>query len=277
MKPDRIERAHLRDPRDLSHTMHRYPAPAELAGVVQRFWVPVWSVPPGREATQRVLQYPCGLVVVTPDYARFYGVVAGLSTTTLTGDGWAVGVMLEPAGGFLVAGRTMADFKDRHVDLGEVLVDADAVVDAVRTAMDRPLLLASHTRATDAMTGALRRHAPVDGEGRLINDIVAFVENDPEVLRVAQVCERFGLSERALQRLVRRRVGLSPKWLIQRRRLQEASVRLRENPASLATVATDLGYADQPHFTRDFRAITGMTPGDFAGRYAAVEAGEGRE
>lgn len=277
MKPDRIERAHLRDPRDLSHTMHRYPAPAELAGVVQRFWVPVWSVPPGREATQRVLQYPCGLVVVTPDYARFYGVVAGLSTTTLTGDGWAVGVMLEPAGGFLVAGRTMADFKDRHVDLAEVLVDADAVVDAVRTAMDRPLLLASHTRATDAMTGALRRHAPVDGEGRLINDIVAFVENDPEVLRVAQVCERFGLSERALQRLVRRRVGLSPKWLIQRRRLQEASVRLRENPASLATVAADLGYADQPHFTRDFRAITGMTPGDFAGRYAAVEAGEGRE
>jgi AraC-like DNA-binding protein len=63
---------------------------------------------------------------------------------------------------------------------------------------------------------------------------------------------------------------LSPKWLIQRRRLQEASVRLRSDPASLADVAADLGYADQPHFTRDFRSVTGMTPGEFAARYRAV-------
>ena len=71
-----------------------------------------------------------------------------------------------------------------------------------------------------------------------------------------------------MQRLTRRRVGLSPKWLIQRRRLQEASVRLRDKPASLADVAADLGYADQPHFTRDFRSVTGMTPGEFAVRYS---------
>lgn len=267
MKPDRIERAHLRDPRDLSHTMHRYPAPGELAGLVQRFWIPVWSVEPAREATQRVLQYPCGLIVVTPDYARFYGVVAGLSTTTLTGDGWAVGVMLEPAGGFLVAGRSMADFRDRHVDLAEILHDATTLTATVRAAMARPLLPASHARAMDAMTAVLRRHVPIDDEGTLVNDVVAYVEEHPDVTRVAQVGEHFNLSERALQRLTRRRVGLSPKWLIQRRRLQEAAARLRETPSSLADVAVDLGYADQPHFTRDFRAVTGMTPGDFAARY----------
>ena len=158
MKPDRIERAHLRDPRDLSHTMHRYPAPAELAGLAQRFWIPVWSVDAGQEATQRVLQYPCGLVVVTADYARFYGVVSGLSSTTLTGDGWAVGVMLEPAGGALVAGRSMADVRDRHVDLAEVLPHAEVVVAAVREAMRRPLLEAAHTRA---MSVADRGTAPV--------------------------------------------------------------------------------------------------------------------
>ncbi len=255
--------------------MHRYPAPAELAGLAQRFWIPVWSVEPGREATQRVLQYPCGLVVVSGEYARFYGVVAGLSSTRLTGDGWAVGVMLEPAGGFLVAGRSMADVRDRHVDLAEVLADAGPVVASVREAMRRPLLPAAHTRAMAALTTALRPFAPVDDEGVLINEVVAFVENDPQVVRVAQVCERFDLSERSLQRLTRRRVGLSPKWLIQRRRLQEASVRLRDRPGSLADVAADLGYADQPHFTRDFRAVTGMTPGEFAVRFAPPEEGPG--
>ena len=271
MKPDRIERAHLRDPRDLSHTMHRYPVPAELAGVAQRFWIPVWSVDAGRETTQRVLQYPCGLVVVSPDYARFYGVVAGLSSTTLRGDGWAVGVMLEPAGGLLVAGRSMAEFRDRHVDLAEVLPGAGPVIAAIREAMRRPLLPAAHTRAMAELTAALRPFGPVDDEGVLINEVVAFVEGDPQVVRVAQVCERFELSERSLQRLTRRRIGLSPKWLIQRRRLHEASARLRDHPTSLADVAADLGYADQPHFTRDFRTVTGMTPGEFAARYAPPE------
>jgi AraC-like DNA-binding protein len=268
MKPDRIDRAHLRDPRDLSHTMHRYPPPVDLAGLVQRFWVPVWSVEPGHEAPQRVLQYPCGLIVISPDYARFYGVVAGLSTTVLSGDGWAVGVMLEPAGGSLVTGRPMADFRDRSVDLAEVLADAPAVIAAVRAAMQRPRLVAGHIAATRVLAAALRRHLPVDDEGALINDVVAVVESDPEVVRVAQLCERFGLTERTLQRLVRRRVGLSPKWLIQRRRLHEASARLRDRPGSLADVAAALGYADQPHFTRDFRSVTGMTPGEFAARFA---------
>jgi len=101
---DRIERAHLKDPADASHRMYRYGVAPEFDGLLQRFWIPVWSVPPGREAPQRVLQYPVALVVVSPDYARFYGVVPGLSTTTLTGTGWAVGVMCAPAAGALVAG-----------------------------------------------------------------------------------------------------------------------------------------------------------------------------
>jgi AraC-like DNA-binding protein len=58
---------------------------------------------------------------------------------------------------------------------------------------------------------------------------------------------------------------LSPKWLIQRRRLHEAAGLLAagEMP-DLATVAARLGYADQAHLTRDFRTVTGMTPGEYA-------------
>jgi AraC-like DNA-binding protein len=72
------------------------------------------------------------------------------------------------------------------------------------------------------------------------------------------------MSERALQRLVHRRLGLTPKWLIQRRRLQDAVERLRQRTTTLAHVATELGYADQPHFIRDFSRVTAMTPGEFA-------------
>src|SRR3712207_2175802 len=266
---DPIERAHLKEPADASHVMYRYAAAPEFAGLLQRFWIPVWSVPPGREAPQRVLQYPVSLLVVAPDYARFYGVVSGLSTTTLTGDGWAVGVMCAPAAGALGAAGPMTPYTDTHVELREVLGDdGDRLARRVRTAMaGDPHSPGSHREAMAAFADALRPLLPVDAEGELVNRVVEFVESDRDVVRVAQVCAEFGLSERALQRLVQRRLGLTPKWLIQRRRLQEAAERLRSGDTGVGEVAALLGYADQPHLTRDFARVTGMRPGEFAVRY----------
>jgi len=263
---DRIERAHLRDPRDSSHTIARYEAGPEFAGLLQRFWIPVWSVAPGTEAPQKVLQYPVSLVVVSGDYARFYGVVSGLSTTTLSGTGWAVGVMCEPAAGFLIAGSSMAGFTDRFVDVADVFGEAGTRLAAeVRAAMaadpDSP---EAHRAAMDAFADTMRPYLPVDEEGSLVNRLVDFVESRSDVTRVFQVCDEFGMSDRALQRLVHRRLGLTPKWLIQRRRLQEAAEHLRTRSTTFAEVAAELGYADQPHFIRDFSKVTSMTPGEFA-------------
>jgi len=239
---DAIERAHLKEPGDASHRMYRYAPHARFAGLLRRYWIPVWSVPPGQESRQLVLQYPICLLVVALDYARFYGVTTGLSTTTLTGEGWAVGVMCAPAAGALVAGGPVAMAGDPHPE------------DAHRAAMA-------------AYDDVLVRYLPVDAEGELVNAVVTFVEEDSGVVRVAQVCERFGLTERSLQRLLHRRLGLTPKWLIQRRRLQEAAERLRTGDGSLAETAAVLGYADQAHFARDFSRVTAMTPGRFAARH----------
>ncbi len=274
--PDRLERAHLADPRDVTHTMHRYPAPEDLRDLVQWFWVPVWSVPDGQESVQQVLQYPCALIVVTDEYARFYGVSRGLSTTTLRGDGWAVGVLLQPAAGALLSGRSMSELTDRHVELSELFGDAGAAVaERVRAEMGGGAAHDpdAHARAMDVVSDLVRGALPVDDEGLVVNDLVAHVERDDRVVRVAQVAEHAGLSERSLQRLLQRRLGLTPKWLIQRRRLQEASLRLRhrEPDQTLADLAASLGYADQAHLVRDFRTVTGSTPAAFAARYDAVD------
>ena len=267
---DRIERAHLKDPSDGSHVMYRYEASAEFAGLLQRFWIPIWSVPPSQEAPQRVLQYPVCLIVITAQYARFYGVVSGLSTTTLAGEGWAVGLMCAPAAGFLIAKGPVAAYTDRFVDVRDVLgAYGERLVDQVRAAMATdPGSTAAHRVAMQAYGDALRQLLPIDPEGELVNRLVAFVEERNDVTRVAQLCAEFDLSERALQRLVHRRLGLTPKWLIQRRRLQEAAERLRLQPTTLAEVAAALGYADQPHFIRDFSKVTSMTPGEFAAQHA---------
>ncbi len=267
---DRIERAHLKDPRDTSHVIHRYEPDAGFDGLLQRFWIPVWSVPPGREAPQRVLQYPVCLIVISAEYARFYGVTSGLSTTTLTGAGWAVGLMCAPAAGFLIANGPVAAYTDRCVNMTDVLgADGERLVERVRAAMaTEPGSTDAHRAAMDAYGDALWRFVPIDPEGELVNRLVAFVESSSDVTRVLQVCDEFGLSERALQRLLHRRLGLTPKWLIQRRRLQEAAERLRDQSTTLGDVAAALGYADQSHFSRDFRRVTAMTPGEYAALHA---------
>lgn len=266
---DVIGRAHLKEPGDTSHRMHGYEPDATFDGLLQRFWIPVWSVPAGRESAQRVLRHPVCLLVVASDYARFYGPAPGVSITTLAGEGWAVGVSCEPAAGALVAGGSVADFTDRFVDLSEVLgAGGTRLVEQVRAAMaPDPSAPAAHRAAVTAFEDTLRRFLPVDEEGRLVNRMIELVETRADVLRVSQLCAELGLSERSLQRLVRRRIGLTPKWLIRRRRLQEAAERLRLGATSFAAVAVDLGYADQPHLTRDFTAVTGLTPGQFAARY----------
>jgi AraC-like DNA-binding protein len=90
--------------------------------------------------------------------------------------------------------------------------------------------------------------------------------------------ERFGIATRTLQRIFSDYVGASPKWVIQRYRLQEAAERLaRDGPAGLSRLAQELGYVDQAHFIRDFRAMVGVPPAEYArGAAAAVEAADSR-
>ncbi|MEV6600828.1 helix-turn-helix domain-containing protein [Actinoplanes sp. NPDC051346] len=267
VRRDPLELARLTTPREVHHRIYRHAVSPDLTSLLRRFLIPVWSVPPGEEAPRRVLQDPVCQVVIGGDYARFYGVAPELSTTTLTGDGWAVGLTLAPAAGYLIGGPAGA-WNDRYVDLEAVLGDdGRELASRVRNLMaPDPHNPAAHRASMSACEEALRRFLPVDAEGELTNAVVAAVEQDPEISQVAQICERFDLGERALQRLVRRRLGLTPKCLLQRRRLQEAAERLREEATTHAELAAAVGYADQSHMIRDFIHVTGMTPGRFLAR-----------
>jgi AraC-like DNA-binding protein len=56
-------------------------------------------------------------------------------------------------------------------------------------------------------------------------------------------------------------LGRGPKWVARRSRLQEVALALATTDDDLAEVANRLGYTDQAHLTRDFRAVAGVTPG----------------
>lgn len=156
-------------------------------------------------------------------------------------------------------GRAVAQLTDRTASLSDVLgLDDREVERAVLSAEDD----AAMVRAAEAhLAPTLPKQ---DASAKLARRIVERVTSDPTVTRASEITEWSGLSARELQRLFREYVGVTPKWVLRRVRLQEAAHRLASGEAvDLTRLAHDLGYFDQAHLTRDFRAVVGVPPSTY--------------
>jgi AraC-like DNA-binding protein len=95
-------------------------------------------------------------------------------------------------------------------------------------------------------------------------DMTALVERvaaDPTCTRVEKLARDLGLGVRQLQRRFADEVGVTPKAVARRYRLYEAAERARDGAdVDWSRLAADLGYSDQAHLVRDFRAAIGTPP-----------------
>ena len=79
---------------------------------------------------------------------------------------------------------------------------------------------------------------------------------------VAAVAARLGADRRTLGALLRREVGFGLKRYARLARFERALRVVRaEDAPSLGLAAAQLGFADQPHLTREFRYFAGFAPG----------------
>jgi AraC-like DNA-binding protein len=86
-------------------------------------------------------------------------------------------------------------------------------------------------------------------------------------ISIAQLAARQGQSQRQLERAFAKRLAISPKSLARIVRFAASWGRLLDKPnLSLADLAAELGYADQAHFSNEFRSFGGRSPGSFSRR-----------
>lgn len=289
-------------------TVVRLPAPDDVAHLVRQLWIPEWDLPAGERAEQLVLGYPASNVVVEPDGVALHGPTSRASTRVLTGRGWAVGALLRPAGVLLFTEHP-ADLLD-----GSAPVSAPGLRSAVAEAMagvgpagrrarpadplggtesvSAPGLRAAaagavagadpagrHLRAASLLADHVRTLAAgvppaVARDGALANRMVDLLEAGTVARSPAGLARQLHVSERSLQRLAARFVGMPPQLLLRRRRLQEAAERMRADPAAdLGALAAELGFADQSHLTREFRSVLGATPRGYGRARSGREGG----
>ncbi|AKF08708.1 AraC family transcriptional regulator [Sandaracinus amylolyticus] len=246
----------------------RAPAP-ELASIVEHYWSVRWDL--DEPYVSEVLAHPSVHFSIERSReheegdARVRGVVLGRFSRTLEGRGEVFGIKLRPGAFAPFVTYPVSRITGRAIPLREVLGDDAETLRARVLATDD---LDARAAIADEV---LLRHRPepdpqVDAVGRAIE----LVQREREILRVEHMAARLATTPRTLQRLFDRYVGVSPKWVIQRYRLHEATDRLAAGEAQdWARLAFDLGYFDQSHFIRDFKALIGTTPAEYAARCAA--------
>ena len=88
-----------------------------------------------------------------------------------------------------------------------------------------------------------------------------------EGLTVEQLAGTLHVSKSALSKMINTNEGVNFNTFIGGLRVAEAQARMREHPEmSFAELATAVGYSEQSNFSRQFKAITGFTPGEYRKR-----------
>ena len=107
-----------------------------------------------------------------------------------------------------------------------------------------------------------RRHANLQAAIDLARESYA------EPLKVADLATAAGMTSTQLERSMRRILGMSPKQLLIRTRLEAAMRQLDETDHTVAAIAGACGFYDQSSFTRQFQRVVGITPGAYRARGA---------
>lgn len=232
---------------------HRRVLPsAALAHRVAHFWWVLWNLK--EPFVAMTLPHPTVHVIFEPPAP---GVVHGVPERRferrLEGVGFVFGVKLRPGGFSGLVEGDVRGLTNRGVPAGQVFRGVKSLERSIAkaTSMDECIEAAEAFFELPALSA----------EAALVRDVVERLEEDHSLVRVEQAAALAGVDVRTLQRLFRKHVGVTPKWVLARYRLHEAAARLTQTPKlSLARLAAELGYADQAHFTRDFTSVVGRSP-----------------
>lgn len=256
--------------------LQRCAPPPELEGLVDWFWSVRWNLRMGFTHRQDVVAQPAVNVSVGvapaagldpqrgpfPLLCTVTGVSTAVSTRMLSGRGWNLAAK-STTGGFGAWCDDVSALTDQVVPPTDLFAVDEC---AVEVAFGSGSLEAGAAVLGSALLAALNSRP--EARIRLARDMAAVArsaEGDHSIRRVEQLAATAGVTVRTLQRMFASCAGVSPAWVIRRFRLIDAAELVAGGQdVDWASVATELGYADQAHLTRDFTSTLGISPAAYA-------------
>ena len=126
------------------------------------------------------------------------------------------------------------------------------LIELLRNASAHPLSPSTHFPATTHT-----EHLIVD---YLIQEISS---TSARPLSLSQLAASAHISVTYMHRLFQTHLGMPPGTYIRKIRIEESKILIRGGTLSMGEIAKQLGFSSQQHFSRQFRAVTGMTPSEY--------------
>lgn len=252
--------------RDERFAFARYAPSPDLAFWIDWYWIVRWDLTGQEPRVQETIPHPSINLVLEKNASGIFGVATKKYTRVLAHAGLVFGIKFRPGAFHSFTTSPISDLTDSSRTIHEVFGVDDQTLET------EVLASGSDVAMINAAERFLRTHIPEKDENvAAVNQMVDYIVAHRDVTRVEDLARHFELSVRTLQRLFSRYIGLTPKWVIRRYRLQEAAEQLSLGSVSdWSRLALDLGYFDQAHFINDFRSLIGMSPTEYAKRATAV-------
>jgi AraC-like DNA-binding protein len=216
------------------------------------------------DATHRVLPDGCmDIIFVLGGGTRVGASVVGTMTTALVVPTATraeyLAVRFRPGQAYHVLGVPASALTDRAVALDDVWGDGGELLERLLAESS----LDARVRVLDfALVRRLKARSRPDG---LVDAAVDRIRAARGRVEIAALCGALGVTRQHLARQFGERVGVAPKVLARVVRLQNVVQRvLAGDAADWSGLAYECGYADQSHLVGEFRALVGLTPGEYA-------------
>lgn len=170
------------------------------------------------------------------------------------------GISFFPAGLYPFLKTPLSEFTNKVIEL-------EAPAGKLTTAIEEKLsIAASVAEKLEAIENELTELIDIKLlPTQQVKHIYSAFNANLDCLNVDRFCREYGISQRKLERIFNKYIGISPKLYYRINRFQRVVNQMfnNNNPAKLVSLAYEHEFWDQNHFIKDFKAFTGSSPSHF--------------
>jgi AraC family transcriptional regulator len=109
-------------------------------------------------------------------------------------------------------------------------------------------------------TQTLREYEGGLPKHRLRQAIDYINDNLEQDIKLANIADVVGMSQYYFCQLFKQSMGIAPYQYVIQQRVERAKQLLQQTEVTISDIALECGFANQSHFTKHFRKLTGITP-----------------